>query len=96
MTLKKQKGKKYFINILHGNKHENHKILINERVFNLNDIERWKLYFKLILQYINYLHEINEKDIVLFLREVIGEVNKESKKFKRRMGYLLGNWRYFK
>ncbi|HUS49141.1 MAG TPA: hypothetical protein VMZ91_03195 [Candidatus Paceibacterota bacterium] len=92
MSIKK---KNYFINILHGNKRENHRILINERVFNLNDIKRWKLYLKLILQYINYLCDINDKDVHLLLQEIIKNVNDESRLFKKRMGYLLGDWRCF-
>lgn len=87
--------KKYFINIIHGNKRENHRVLINERIFNLNDLEKWKLYTKLILQHVNYLHEIEEKDIDLFLKEVIREVNNDSRAFKRKMGYLLGDWSRF-
>lgn len=92
MSIKK---KNYFISVLREDRKEHHKVLINERFFNLNDIEKWRLYTKLILQYVNYLYEINDKDINLFLRGVIKEVNEESKKFKRRMGYELGDWRQF-
>ena len=92
MVTKNQKEKNYFISILHGNKWENRKVLINERVFNLNNIARWELYLKLILQYVNYLCEINNKDINLFLKDIIKEVNEESKKFKRKMGYISGDW----
>lgn len=95
MSIKKKKNRKYFINIIHGNKRENHRILINERVFYLNNIKRWKLYLKLILQHVNYLCEIEKKDINLLLQEVGKEVNNEAKKFKRRMGYLLGDWSDF-
>ncbi len=50
---------------------------------------------KLFLQYINYLYDIKQKDISLCLREIIKEVNKESKMFKRKMGYILGDWSDF-
>lgn len=95
MSQRNKKGKKLFIGILHGNKWENHKVLINERFFNLNDRGKWRLYLKLFLQYINFLHEINDKDIDLFLREVIKEVNEESRQFKRKMKYELGDWGKF-
>ena len=95
MSLRKQKNRKYFINVLHGKKQENHRVLINERIFYLNDIKRWRLYLKLILQYINYLCETNSQDINLFLKGVINEVIEESNKFKRRMGYILGDWSDF-
>lgn len=85
MSLKKQKGKNFFISIIHGNKHENHKVLINERIFALNDVKKWRLYTKLMLQYVNYIYEINNQDINLFLKGVIKEVNEESKRFKKRV-----------
>jgi hypothetical protein len=56
---------------------------------------KWRIYTKLILQYVHYLHEINNKDFDLFLREAIKQVNDDSKKFKRKMGYLLGDWSRF-
>ena len=95
MSLKKQKKKNYFISIVHGNKRETHKVLINERFFNLNNLNRWRLYLKLILQYVNYLHEIEQKDLASFLEEIIKEVNEESFKFKRKMAYELGDWGQF-
>lgn len=93
MSLRNQKNKDLFINILQGNKRENHRVLISERIFKLNDLKRWKLYLKLILQRINYLCEINEEDIDILLRDVIKEVNNNSRAFKRKMGYELGDWR---
>lgn len=93
--LRNQKNKKLFIDYIHGNRRENHRIILNERIFNLNDIKKWRVYLKLILQHINYLFEINEKDITLFLNDLYNEVNEESKKFRRRMGYILGDWRSF-
>ena len=95
MALRNQKGKKLFINILHGNKYENHRVLINERVFKLNNIERWRLYLKLMLQHVNYLCEINGRDVVLLLEGVIREVEIESNKFKRKMGFLMGDRKRF-
>ena len=83
MSTRNQKRKRLFISIIHGNKRENHKILINERVFNLNDIKKWRLYLKLILQHINYLYEINDKEFDLFLRDVVKDVKKEAKQFRR-------------
>lgn len=91
----RNKKKNLFIDILHGNKYENHRIVISERVFKLNNIDRWKLYLKLILQHINYLCEINDRNISSLLQEVIKEVEIESDKFKRKMGFLLGDWRQF-
>ncbi len=70
-------------------------LLINERIFKLNDIKSWKLYLKLIFKHINYLFEINKKGITSFLQDVIKEVKDESKKIKRRMGDILGDWRCF-
>lgn len=93
MSLKKQKEKNHFISIIHENKRENHRVLINKRFFNLNNLNRWRLYLKLILQYVNYLHEIEQKDLTFFLQDVIKEVNNDSRAFKRKMGYLLGDWR---
>lgn len=95
MSLRNNKGKKLFIYILHGNTYENHRIVINERVFRLNNIDRWRLYIKLILQYVNYLCEINDRDINLFLEDIIKQVDSEAKQFKRKMGFLLGDWRLF-
>lgn len=92
MALRNQKRKKLFIGVIHGKKHDDHRVLINERFFNLNDMGKWRIYTKLILQHVNYLHEINNKDFDLFLREVIKQVNDESKQFKRKMSYLLGDW----
>ena len=83
MSARNQKKKRLFISIIHGNKQENHRILINERVFNLNDIRKWRLYLKLILQYINNLYEINDKEFDLFLRDVVKDVKKEAKQFRR-------------
>lgn len=85
MSVKKQNDKNLFISVIHGNKHDNHKVLINERFFALSDIKKWRLYLKLILRHIFYLYEINKEDFDLFLKDVIKEVNKESKEFKRRM-----------
>ena len=95
MPTRNQGNKKYFITIIHGNKRENHRVLINERIFNLNNKKKWKLYSKLILQYINYLCEIDKEDINLFLKDIITEVNRDSKMFKRKMGYILGDWSRF-
>lgn len=92
MSLRNNNKKNYFVTILHGNRRENHKVLINERIFNLNDINKWKLYLKPILQYVNYLCEIYGKDINLLLQEVGKEINDESKEFKHRMSFLLGDW----
>jgi len=95
MSLRTQKKKNFFISIINGNKRENHRILINERLFNFNDIKKWGIYLKQILQYINYLCEINDKEIDLFLRDVIKDVNQEAKQFKRKMGFLLGDWEQY-
>lgn len=95
MSTKNVKKKNCFITALRGYNRESHKILINERVFYLHDIKKWKLYLKLILQYINYLHELNEKNIEIFLKEVITEVNNDSRAFSRKMGYELGDWGCF-
>lgn len=95
MSQRNKKSKKLFIDIIHGNKYENHRIVINERVFKLNNIDRWKLYLKLILQHVNYLCEINGGDVGLLLQEVIKEVEIESDKFKRKMNFLLGDWGRF-
>lgn len=95
MSIKKEKKKQHFIDIIHGKRYDTHRIIINERIFNLNDINRWKLYLKLILQYINYLCEINSHDVHLLLQEVIKKVNDESKLFKKQMSYLLGDWRCY-
>lgn len=95
MSLKKQKKKSFFISIIHGKEYENHRIVINERVFKLNDIKKWRLYLKLILQYVNYLCEINDKDMHLLLQDIIKQVKSESKQFKRKMGYELGDWGRF-
>lgn len=93
--MRKERKKNLFIDVIHGKRYETHRIIINERVFNLNDMKKWKLYLKLFLQYINYLHDIKQKDISLCLREIIKKVNKESKMFKRKMGYILGDWSDF-
>lgn len=93
MSYKKQKNKAHFIIPIKGDKWENHRILINERLFKLNDIKRGKLYLKLILQVVKYQSEIEEEDINLLLQEVGREVNNESRAFKRKMGYELGDWR---
>lgn len=90
--MSQRKKKNLFIDILHGNRYENHRIIVNERIFKLNNINRWKLYLKLILQYIDYLCEINNEDMNLLLKEAIKGVNEESKKFGRKMGYLLGDF----
>lgn len=85
MSQRNKKGKNLFIDILQGNTYENHRIVINERIFKLNNINRWRLYTKLILQYVNYLHEISDKEIDLFLKDVIKDVKQEAKQFKRKM-----------
>lgn len=95
MSLRNKKRKNLFIDILQGNTYENHRIVINERVFKLNNMDRWKLYSKLILQHINYLCEINDKDIHSLLQEIVKQVNNEAKQFKRKMGFLLGDYRRF-
>jgi len=90
LPLRDQKNKKRFMSIIRGKSQEDHKVLINERFFNLNNLNRWRLYLKLILQYINYLHEIEQRDLASFLEEIIKEVNAESFKFKRKMNYEIG------
>lgn len=85
----KRKGN-LFIDIIHGNRYENHRIVINERVFMFNDINKWMLYLKLIIQHANYLCEVNDKDIGLFLQDIVKQVNNEAKQFKNKMNHLLG------
>lgn len=94
MSYKNNKKRRLFINTIRGKNGEFHKIIINERIFNLNDINKWKLYVKLFLQHFNYICEINKQQIDVYLQEIIQKVNEEAKQFKTRMGYILGDWRY--
>lgn len=89
---KNNQKRRLFINAIRGKNGNFHTIIINERIFNLNDINKWKLYIKLFLQHFNYICEINKQEIDVYLQEIIQKVNDEATQFKRRMGYILGNW----
>ena len=98
MLIRNQKRKKespLFIEIFRGDKRENDMVIIRERLFRLNDYKKWRTYLKLILQRIYYLHEVYDKDVNPFLRDIIKEVNEEAGAFRRRMSGILGDWGRF-
>ncbi len=88
--------KEYFINVSRAKNRINHKIQINARQFNLDDIENWKHYASVFLEHMHYSCVINGKDFNEIIIEIFEQINRNNKQFKNRMGKVLGNnWSNF-
>ncbi len=86
-----------FIKFLPDKRKGGHGVLINKREFKLKDIETWKVFLKVVLNYIHLSCEVSELEVSNFLKETIDEANKGYPKFKENIGWVLIGWeKYFK
>ena len=81
-----------FIKFLPDNGKDGHGVRINKREFKLKEIEKWKIFLKVFLNYFQLSCEIGELDVSDILKEVITESNGGYKKFKENLGWILIGW----
>lgn len=81
-----------FIKFLPDDERGVHGVRINKREFKLKDIGTWKEFLKVFINYTQLSCEIGELDVNDILTEVLPERNREYKKFKETLGWILIGW----